>query len=722
MVNKIFSKFEDEMRRLKVNARARKNSKKNQIKDTKFTIYAGRRVRRAKINNDFAVATVRYLFGDSQLIDWKDALVAWERPKHLSQKEIRPLLVVRCAREMEGVRDCYDAMDFIDVLWVKYFPMDEALELTKKFVAKHPEYTHIILTSDDVYPSVFNLQLLINDLLVWDFPILSGCCNFCNVYSKGNMKCEMCEKGLHHPNINITQEPVVYERNGKKVPVADKLGSYNWLTDDWRQSHQHIEKVWFQGLALGVFRRDIFESCACKPYLTHDGTWSYSDDFAVAVECDKAKIPQFCDFRAFMRHVSTHHTKLLVGKREPELELVTAKRTLSDVIPNVRLVPLLITSPFNNESHAIPQYFESLINLDYPKELIDLVWLENDSNDESWELLQKYAQIIRQNYKYHSFKVIRRNYGLKELGKVKPEDFGKPEHNVYSGKNYAGTIDLAIKRAERLCQIYDYFFSLLDEHYHRFWVMFMADAPAPPNTLKRYLEVMHDYPDCGWVGAVHHKRFPTHIRKSMNEPPSIAGLAAPIALERNDGYRYMTDAEILKLQKEGHVVFECGMTGHVFMVRTDIIFSGARMDISNYEIIEPFLRKMRRMGYKMYCASDIYLQHISLDGKIYRHDLYEEVLMHDAEERLLRMKEPNVLIADIVEKQKLDSVGDDSDIMFELYIKFRDYWKSEGKAIPIRPALKNGTVMDNIKNEIITQAEWDERYGKWRVFMDKGHK
>ena len=92
----------------------------------------------------------------------------------------------------------------------------------------------------------------------------------------------------------------------------------------------------------------------------------------------------------------------------------------------------------------------------------------------------------------------------------------------------------------------------------------------------------------------------------------------------NNIYRYPTDEEILKLQYSGKPIFECGMTGHAWMMRREVIINGARTGMSNVEIVEPLIRKMREMGYKVYCDSNVYLKHISLDGKIYRDGLMKK--------------------------------------------------------------------------------------------------
>ena len=50
---------------------------------------------------------------------------------------------------------------------------------------------------------------------------------------------------------------------------------------------------------------------------------------------------------------------------------------------------ILILTPFRNEAHSIPHYMKALRALDYPPELIDVYWLENDSSDMTLRMLKR---------------------------------------------------------------------------------------------------------------------------------------------------------------------------------------------------------------------------------------------------------------------------------------------------------------------------------------------
>jgi hypothetical protein len=707
----------------KANVHREKDDVRKQIRQDKFVDYGQMKIRKedSMIGNELrTLGNLKYLFGSDEKGDeWKLKLIGCVRKEPLRATDINPVLFVRSAREIEGVKECFDSINFIDVVWIKNYPMKIAMEKIREFVKEHKEYTHIILASDDIFPTAEIVLQLLNDVLIWDFPAIAGCCNFCPVYvPEHDMSCPLCKEGKQHPFINVTKLPVDYKKK-----IVQSPQSYTFMTDDYRISNPYIEQVWFQGHALCCIRRDIFEKFGCLPYIHPNGSPSYSDDFAFAVLCAEKGISQFVDFRVFMKHDALHHKELMVGKAKEEIIVNKPSVFLASVLISEEMVPLLICSPFNNEAHSISKYVSSLLSISYPKHLIDLIWLENDSNDGTYEMLLKFYKELKRRYNYHSFRLLRKDFGLSNLGKVTPKDFGD-KTEIYSGKNYIDTGEKKIARAQRLVEIYHYFFSQLEPTYHKYWMMLMADVVVPPNIIERYLEVFRKYPDAGWVGAVHHKRFPTHIRKRIDQTAHEAGLAAPLMFSENfETMRYMTDEEILMLQKAGKTVFECGATGHVWMVEASIIFDGARMDISPFEIIVPFIKKMRKLGKRVYCASDIYLKHISLDGKIYREDIYEEVArfaINNEFERKMRLYEEALKQGGLEKRQKdVDEIKKNADDNAELkaYTEFVRRAMESNKAIPSRPPYGCST-FDKIYNRELTTDDWDKLYGKWRVFIE----
>jgi len=554
------------------------------------------------------------------------------RPIRLELSEINPILIIRSPRDLPEVQKCFDNLKQVDKLWIKYYNDVEAHKIAREWVALHPEYTHIILISDDVYVPEDALNLLLDDICTYDFPAISGCSNMCNTYKVGNnTMCSYCEKQIEHPIINVILDPFPYLDalgiRSRCVYLGSFPENYKFLTSSFREKNQKIFQCFFQGHSLCAIRRDIFEEHGCKSYIM---PYYNSDDFAFAVDLAENCIPQFADLRVYIPHDARFHKDLFVGKKEPIL-IFEPKIGENQIvggalngIQSVAYVPILVCTPFNNEEQSIDLYIQSLLSIDYPKEFIDLIWVENDSVDNTWDMLQKYEKKIKNKYNYHSFTLVRQDYGLKKYGKSTVVDYT----NNRAGKNKVQDMPDKIKRAKRLCSVYHYFFDQLKPE-HKYIMFLFADVVVPMQTIKRYLEVFRDYPDAGWVGAVHHKRFPFHMRPRPEFPIGDYGVAGPLKrIDSKPFVAYVDDKWILDKQMHGQVVFEVGMTGHVWMMKPEIYTQGGRMEIDNVEIVFPIINKLWGMGLKVYCASDIYLQHISLDGKIYRRNLFEELECH----------------------------------------------------------------------------------------------
>ena len=312
---------------------------------------------------------------------------------------------------------------------------------------------------------------------------------------------------------------------------------------------------------------------------------------------------------------------------------------------------ILIGTPFCNEEHSISQYVRGLLNIDYPKELIDLVWIENNSSDNTWKLLEKFYNRIKTEYHYHSFILLRKTN--EEYGNLPKEEYGR----CVSGKVHHG-VHKSIRRARAhyLCSLLN--FIMEKGKTHDFCVTIMADVVVPANVLERYIKVMEDYSDCGWVGGVMHRRYPKHNRGRSRDPLSY-GLCSP-AMKSFDGdkspkhfkeewmrrtkfwvkwyqeqdavyphpfgVRGTIEEEILERQNKGKGIFEVAITGHVWMVRKAVIATGLRFKTTPaVETGSLFCDDMNKLGYKMLCDSYVYIKHISVDGIIYRSGLQRKI-------------------------------------------------------------------------------------------------
>lgn len=92
---------------------------------------------------------------------------------------------------------------------------------------------------------------------------------------------------------------------------------------------------------------------------------------------------------------------------------------------------VLIGAPIRNMEKTVPLYLEGILGLEYPKKRIALMWILNDSEDTSAQLLQEFKEKHEKKYK----RVV-----------ITQMDFGAPRDEKlaqvrYAGENLWGTID-----------------------------------------------------------------------------------------------------------------------------------------------------------------------------------------------------------------------------------------------------------------------------------------
>jgi len=217
---------------------------------------------------------------------------------------IKPLLAILSPRDLDFVKEAFDAIDYVDKLWVKYMPMKDAYNTARNEFLRR-DYTHLIVSSDDITPSRESVAMLMLDAWLYDFPVVSGCCR---VHER-SMK------------INITVKPV-------RIPKSGKIyrENYPFLWIDALKNPRIIE-VWFVGFALTMIRRDVVEKIPFRAWDAEKlGDFMY--DLSFSYDCAEAGIKKYADLRVFSEHYPSTKKHLLVGKREPKLVWEKAKNKL----------------------------------------------------------------------------------------------------------------------------------------------------------------------------------------------------------------------------------------------------------------------------------------------------------------------------------------------------------------------------------------------------------
>lgn len=222
------------------------------------------------------------------------ALKPYLREKQLDIDKIKIVLAIFSPRDIKFIEILYSQIDFVDKVWFKHFSSDEARQdKLPQFLKNHPNYDYVAITSDDLYLNPQSLLYLVTDLSIWDLPIISGCCNQCNTLLQIDNICSDCRDQLPHQYINVTFDPVLVDWQSLKTPSYDV---YNFISNEWREKHPIIKRVWYQGFAPVIIKKEIMNVIPFR------STNIYGQDLGFALDCEKMGIPQFCDFRAYSQH------------------------------------------------------------------------------------------------------------------------------------------------------------------------------------------------------------------------------------------------------------------------------------------------------------------------------------------------------------------------------------------------------------------------------------
>ena len=239
------------------------------------------------------------------------------------------------------------------------------------------------------------------------------------------------------------------------------------------------------------------------------------------------------------------------------------------------LPTILIISPFRNEEHSVPHYLKALHELDYPPELIDVYWLENDSSDRTLELL-------REAEHDYDFKSLTLN-PVVILGPVEK----RPPGEYWKDLTYGSP------RVDAWMVIWnDLFFPLIRESKQDYVLIWYSDAIPPPNVIHEYLKVVEEHP-VGWVGGSMPRREPrlNHIQSHVESPWPM---------------------EMVSASKPTR----CRLTGHVWLMpRAEV--ADCTMYLTPPEIHLSIIECLEKKGLYVYYQPSVYLQHVSTDGKIH---------------------------------------------------------------------------------------------------------
>lgn len=220
----------------------------------------------------------------------------------MSNDIIKPIIAVLSPRDITVVKEGHDTFKDIPHLWLKYWHAIQAYHiLTDFFLNKHKEFTHLVISPDDLVVKREHYEALLKTLEQEDYPVFSGVCNI----------------DVAHPNtLNICID---------EVPnIIRKLRRHKWA-DANKLPKEPIIKVKFSGMPFLFIRRDIVERIPLQGDTPYDPSRKNiepkSFDAAFCYHCNELDIPIYVDTRVRMLHLRGMELGNITGRQADNLKV-----------------------------------------------------------------------------------------------------------------------------------------------------------------------------------------------------------------------------------------------------------------------------------------------------------------------------------------------------------------------------------------------------------------
>ena len=266
---------------------------------------------------------------------------------------------------------------------------------------------------------------------------------------------------------------------------------------------------------------------------------------------------------------------------------------------------ILIASFIKNMAFCFPQWRDAILAIDYPKELIKFVIVENDSVDATWDMLENFKKDYEQDYM--GINLVRVNTG--EQGTL-----------YWDRRTSTGQYN---KFVEYIISIHnDIFTKYLDDT--DYWICIQGDNIVPPHIIKSNLKIFNSYDNVGMVSALIRDRTsggsfdrltarrivdqypPKPWRLDSKRPIAWTGKGDSI---KRSVYLYPPDQDPKLL----HGAVKDAMCYTCLTIPTPIY----RKLVMWYHVddqVVSYLYQLENMGLDFYMNNDVKIQHIDRDG------------------------------------------------------------------------------------------------------------
>lgn len=242
---------------------------------------------------------------------------------------------------------------------------------------------------------------------------------------------------------------------------------------------------------------------------------------------------------------------------------------------------ITIGSLVRNRAWILPDFLKHIEDIDYPKNLIEVIFIINDSTDDSLQILNNF----KKEYNHHYKKIT-----IEQYNRNAPED----ERTVNTRKNYIYD-HLAILRNYLMSKVKTDYFLNID-----------SDILVPSNILINLLSHKKEA-----ISSIIFNGYELH----PNEPwkyPNIMKVATHMKIADKwvnvyshiQNY-YVKNANNLKEDK----VIEVDLTGAVFLVSKKI-YEKAKYGYHTCGEDAIFCEEIKKLGFKIYCNLGLFSKHV----------------------------------------------------------------------------------------------------------------
>jgi hypothetical protein len=239
---------------------------------------------------------------------------------------------------------------------------------------------------------------------------------------------------------------------------------------------------------------------------------------------------------------------------------------------------VLIACPVSNRAWILPYYLEKIYNLEYEKKLIDIYWIVNNSNDNSFELLNEFK--IKYSHEYNSIKIkIDNNRNVKQ-------DIRNIE--IRKGYIYDWLSYLRNNILEYCIKIdCDYLFSSDSD------ILFKSDTLIRLVEHNKHVVSSLIYNGYMYVGFDEAYKYPNILNKISNQ-----------------GYMPIVNYRIKNPDKNLYgTLIECDFTGACVLMSREVC-KKSKYGWHDQGEDEVWSRTAKENGFKLYCDISLYNNHI----------------------------------------------------------------------------------------------------------------